>query len=103
MKTNFSEVSSYRNSPGSEHFCRVIRETWQTLDRIERSRNYGPLQRRVLMHLGRSDARCSEIKLAEELGLSHRQVRRVLFSLEKKGLAVGSLISKEQKEGASRV
>ena len=95
MKTNFSEVISYRNSPGSEYFCRVIRETWQTLDRIERSRNYGPLQRRVLTYLGRSHDRCSEIKLTEELGLSRRQVRRVLSSLEKKGVRVGKLISKE--------
>ena len=71
----------------------------QTLDRIERSRNYGSLQMRVLMHLGGLDERCSEIELAEELGLSRRQVQRVLSSLEKKGVAVGSLIRKEHKGG----
>ena len=95
MKTNFSGVQLNRNDTGRELFLRHWRETMQTLDRIEHSRKCGPLQWRVLMHLGRSDARCSETKLAEELGLSCRQVQRVLSSLEKKGVAVGSLISKE--------
>ena len=101
MKTNFSGAQLSRNKAGRELFLRHWRETMQTLDKIERSRNYGPLQMRVLMHLGRSDVRCSEIQLAEELGLSRRQVQRVLSSLEKKGVAVGSLISKEQKGGGS--